>query len=96
MEQDLLHYIMYIVFPAVSSAFAYFGRFMINKVNSLEEKVNSNLKNAIGEADVRKLLADKLETIEAKTSFLKEDIQEIKIKLDGIYNILLKNGTDIK
>lgn len=55
---------------------------LYNKLNNLE----SRLVQAVDEPKVRQILEDKLALLASQTLDIKEDIREIKQKLDDIFN----------
>lgn len=55
---------------------------LFNKLNSLEAR----LVQAVDEPKVRQILEDKLALLSSQNTDIKEDIREIKQKLDEIFN----------
>lgn len=78
MDIDLLLKLSYILVPICLSAAGYFVRAILKRLDVVEAK----LEKTITESEVRQLLADKIEP-------LREDVLEIKRKIDRIFDLLL-------
>ena len=77
---DLLKHIMtYVAIPGIVGGATYFMKSLFERINTLEKEIPKKVE----EVEVRQLLDDKIEPI-------REDIQELKITMGKIYDLLMR------
>lgn len=79
MNENLALFLMYIVAPVIVAMGSYLMSTFLNRISTLEK----TMVNKVEEPEVRQILADKIDP-------LREDISELKNKIELIYSLLLK------
>lgn len=69
-----------IIFGAIASVLGFFIKSLYARLESLEGRS----REAIDEMKVRQIIEDKLAILSIQTSDIKEDVREIKIKIDKL------------
>lgn len=77
---DYVHVL--VIYGALPSILG-FGAFLVKSLLNRLDMVETAIQHKVDEPRVRELLADKVDPI-------REDIQELKVKLDKITDLLLK------
>ncbi len=83
MELDLILKVAYIGIPVIMGTIGFIVREHVSRIKKLERAVSEQAVHFVTKEELRQALADKVEPI-------REDIQEIKSKLDKLYDFLLK------
>ncbi len=71
--------ILYSSVPVLVGVLGYLGKSYMNKISKIEEELDTKLS----EQQTRQILSDRLDPI-------KESVEEVKEKLDKLYDLLLK------
>lgn len=77
----LKNILLYVILPGICGLVSFFIKSILNRITRIESILNTK----VDEQEVRQLLADKVEP-------LREDVQELKVKLDKIIDILINTG----
>lgn len=78
-----------IVIPILVGLCMFVLRHIYQEINSIREdiiKLDHRVRLAVTELEVRQILADKLLPIDIKSSYISDDVIEIKHSLDTILN----------